>query len=214
MPIRTTPLANGEYYHVINRGVAQVPIFLNARDYQRFAETFIYYMNRRIIIRYSLANKEVRPKPENQIVEVVSYCLMPNHFHFLLKQNDDEGIKDFIRKTTNSYAKYFNIKRKRKGPLFEGTFKAVRVATNEQLLHLSRYIHLNPLIGYVTHDLDSYKWSSYPEYLGNSELQICSKDIILGQFKSSKDYERFVLDHLDYAKRLDQIKHQLLEENH
>ncbi len=212
MPIRTTPLANGEYYHIINRGVAQIPIFLNARDYQRFIETFTYYMNGKITTRYSLSDNKPKHDPANQIVEVVNYCLMPNHFHFLLKQNEDEGIRNFIRKATNSYAKYFNIKRKRKGPLFEGTFKAVRVATNEQLLHLSRYIHLNPLIGYATKNLNSYKWSSYPEFLGNYELQICSKDIILEQFKSSKDYELFVLDHIDYAKRLDQIKHQLLEE--
>lgn len=212
MPARTIPLANGEYYHIINRGVARMPIFLNRRDFKRFIETFTYYINGKVPVRYSLSSKEVVLDPENQIVEIVSYSLMPNHFHFLLRQIEDNGILNFVRKATNSYAKYFNIKRKRKGPLFEGTFKAVRVETNEQLLHLSRYIHLNPLVGYVTHDLNSYKWSSYPEYLGHSELQICSRDIIIDQFQSSKDYEKFVLDQEDYGKKLEAIKHQLLEE--
>jgi len=190
-----------------------MPIFLTPRDHTRFLDTLKHYLDVNIDIRFSKSSREDYIKPKEQIVDIVSYCLMPNHFHFLLKQNEDNGIMNFIRKSTNSYAKYFNIKRKRKGPLFEGKFKAVRVESNEQLLHLTRYIHLNPLIGYVTDNLNIYRWSSYPEYLGNSELQICSKDIILDQFKSPKDYEGFVLDHVDYAKELDQIKHELLEEN-
>lgn len=213
MPARNEPLVNGEYYHILNRGVAKMPIFVTNRDYQRFIGTFRYYVDGSVDVGYSKSTREEKDsKPKEQIVEVVSYCLMPNHFHFLLKQNLDDGIRNFIRKTTNSYAKYFNIKRKRKGPIFEGKFKAIRIESNEQLLHLTRYIHLNPLIGYITQDLNSYNWSSYPEYLGNSELQICSKEIILEQFKTSKDYERFVLDDVDYARKLNQIKHELLEE--
>ena len=166
-----------------------------------------------IPIRYSLSNdKTIKLDPKKQIVDVISYCLMPNHFHFLLKQIINEGIKSFVSKTTNSYAKYFNIKHKRKGPLFEGVFKAVRIDTNEQLLHVSRYIHLNPLVGYVTDDLNSYKWSSYLEFVKGLE-GICSKDVILSQFTSRKKYERFVLDHEQYGKKLERIKHLLFGEN-
>lgn len=216
MPIRSTPLVNGQYYHILNRGVARAPIFLNNRDRQRFTDTFIYYVNGQIPVRYSLSNKESNEKtlakPENQIVDIISYCFMPNHFHFLIKQNVEDGIKNFIRKTTNSYVRYFNLKHKRKGPLFEGVFKAILVTSNEQLLHLTRYIHLNPLVGAVVNNLNSYRWSSYPEFLGYTSSQVCSKEIILNQFKSSKDYERFVLDHEDYGRELEKIKHQILED--
>lgn len=213
MPARNLPLVNGEYYHVYNRGVAKMPIFLTSRDNKRFLDSVIHYLDVDVNLRFSKSSSKTFQKPKKQIVEIISYCFMPNHFHFLLKQNENDGIMNFVRKISNSYAKYFNIKRERKGPLFEGKFKAIRIESNEQLLHLTRYIHLNPLIGHVITDLNSYMWSSYLEYLGKSKLEICSKDVVLDQFKSIKNYQRFVLDHIDYAKKIDEIKHILLEEN-
>ena len=184
MPARTVPLANGEYYHIINRGVARVPIFLNARDYQRFMKTFNYYMDGRVITRYSLSDKEFKFNPGNQIIDIVSFCLMPNHFHFLLKQNEDDGIRNFVRKTTNSYAKYFNIKRKRKGPLFEGTFKAERLPTDAQLKHIFASIHLEPAslitenwkeldvsaISSIAKKMSDYRYSSLAEYITSDHI--------------------------------------------
>lgn len=211
MPARNLPLVNGEYYHVINRGVARMPIFSTGRDYQRFINAFTYYLNIQPQTRFSFNKRQIL-QAEERIVDIISFCLMPNHFHFLLKQNVDDGIMNFIRKTSNSYAKYFNIKRKRKGPLFEGKFKAVRIETNEQLLHLSRYIHLNPLVGYVVKDIKMHKWSSYFEFINNTNSGICSKEIILDQFKTAKNYKKFVLNHEDYGKQLEKIKHKLLEE--
>lgn len=94
---------------------------------------------------------------------------MPNHFHLLLQQIRDGGITEFISKLTNSYTRYFNIRNKRIGPLFQGEFKAVHVETDEQLIHLSRYIHLNPIVSYITKKLESYQWFSYLEYLGRAK---------------------------------------------
>jgi len=148
---------------------------------------------------------------KDKIVEIVCYCLMPNHFHFLLKQIKDGGISEFISKLSNSFTRYFNTKNERIGPLLQGEFKSVYVESNEQLLHLSRYIHLNPLVGYVTKDLETYRWSSYLEYLGMTNADICFKEIILDQFKSVNDYRQFVLDQEDYGKRLEAIKHQVLD---
>lgn len=189
-----------------------MPIFKNIRDHQRFKNGMLHYLNAKTTISLSQSNPNDYEKPEEQLVDIVCYSLMPNHFHFLIKQNIDNGIMNYIRKLTNSYAKYFNTKYDRKGPLFEGKFNAVRVESNEQLLHLSRYIHLNPLIGYVTKDLNSYKWSSYPEYLGFSNQKLCSKSVILDQFKSIDAYEKFVIDQVEYSKKLSEIKHLLLEE--
>lgn len=147
----------------------------------------------------------------NKIIEIICYCLMPNHFHFMLRQVKKGGITEFVSKLSNSYTKYINIKNNRIGPLLQGNFKAVHVETNEQLLHLSRYIHLNPLVSYLVKDLESYKWSSYPEYVSLIDNAICDKKIILDQFESSEEYKRFVLDQESYGKELAVIKHQLLD---
>lgn len=146
-----------------------------------------------------------------KIVEIVCYALMPNHFHFLLKQVKDCGISEFISKLSNSYTKYFNTKNRRIGPILQGDFKAVYIESNEQLLHVGRYIHLNPLVGFVTKNIETYKWSSYPEFVKSLDNNICEKAIVLSQFKSRDDYKKFVLDHVDYAQKLEQVKHLLLD---
>lgn len=211
MPSRKVPFANGEFYHIFNRGVAKMPIFYNSFHYKHFLKTMLYYQIEGPKPRLSLYNPTITSLASSKkIVEIICYCLMPNHFHFLLKQNIDGGITEFISKLSNSYTKYLNIKEERVGPLFQGEFKSVHVETDEQLLHLSRYIHLNPLVGYKTNDLELYLWSSYIEYV-NSKNNICIKDIILGQFKSPSDYKQYVLDQEDYARKLEQIKHLILD---
>ncbi len=88
-------------------------------------------------------------KNDNKSVEVVAYCLMPNHFHLLVKQVSEGGISKYLRQAINSYAKYFNTKYKRVGSLFQDMFRAVHIETDEQFIHVSRYIHLNPLVSYL-----------------------------------------------------------------
>lgn len=187
-------------------------IFDNFYDYSRFLKTFIYYSIEGPKPKFSIFTPETKHLDRSKtIVDIVCFCLMPNHFHFLLRQNREGGITEFVSKLSNSYTKYFNFKRDRVGPLLQGDFKSVHVDTNEQLIHLSRYIHLNPLIGHVIEDLESYKWSFYREYIGLQVDEICKKDIILDQFQSKGAYKRFVLDQADFAKRLEMIKHQLLD---
>lgn len=189
-----------------------MPIFNTQTDYKRFFNVFLYYQiegPKPKFSKFDPATFEL--DSARKIVEIISYCLMPNHFHFLLKQATDHGIREFISKLSNSYTKYFNTKNERIGPILQGDFKAVRVEDNNQLLHLTRYIHLNPLVGFVTKDLEKYVWSSYSEYVGLTNLDVCENEIILNQFKSKIDYKKFVLDHADYAKRLEQIKHLALD---
>lgn len=135
---------------------------------------------------------------------------MPNHFHFLLRQKQKNGVSTFAANFTNSYTRYFNTKHERVGPLFQGLFKAVRVESDEQLMHISRYIHLNPISSFLVEPdrLENYQWSSYPEYVvPSSKNNITNKEIVLGLFSSRKAYKQFVLDQVDYARRLEQIKH-------
>lgn len=212
MPSRNVPFVNDEYYHIFNRGVAKMPIYNNVFDYKHFLSTILYYQIDGPKPRFSFfRDKPISLENNREIVDIICYCLMPNHFHFLLQQKKENGITEFVSKLSNSYTKYFNAKNKRVGPLLQGEFKSVYVESNDQLLHLSRYIHLNPLVGYVTKDLDFYRWSSYPEYINLINSQICNKKIILDQFKSGSDYKQFVLDQEDYGKQLEFIKHQLLD---
>ena len=211
MPSRIIPFADGEYYHIFNRGVAKMQIFNNFRDFNRFIKTMIYYSIEGPKPKFSMfMPTTTKLNASNKIVDIVCYCLMPNHFHFLLRQRRKNGISEFVSKLSNSYTKYFNIKNRRVGPLLQGDFKAVHIESNGQLIHLSRYIHLNPLVGYVTKDLDIYRWSSYHEYL-NNESEICDNKIVLDQFKSPEEYRQFVLAQETYGKELERIKHQLLD---
>lgn len=224
MPGRKIPLVTDELYHVINRGAASQPVFLKQKDYLRGLETILYYQNQNPPLRYSFflrlpkeqrAKLLERSKSKSKFwIEIIAYCLMPNHLHLLVKQVRDRGISSFMSQFTNSYTRYFNTKQKRVGPLFQGKFKAVRVETDEQLIHLSRYIHLNPYTSYVVKTLkglESYLYSSLPEYLGRQESSYCNREIVLHNFKSVSSYRKFVLDQADYQRRLEEIKHLALE---
>jgi REP element-mobilizing transposase RayT len=175
-------------YHVYNRGNRKSEIFLDTKDYQRFLKR----MN------------EYRKQFD---ISILCYCLMPNHFHFLLKSNTHIGISNFMLRLCTSYAKYFNIKYNLVGRLFQERFRAKIVDTDEYLLHLSRYIHLNPISedlkvltsqnlspAVIRSQLRSYAWSSYHDYLqGNSN--ICALNQISAYFSKTHkqlSYQTFV----------------------
>jgi putative transposase len=112
---------------------------------------------------------------------------------------------------TNSYTKYFNTKYERVGSLFQGLFKSVWAEDDEQLIHLSRYIHINPVVSYVVEEreLAIYQWSSLSEYLGAGGFR--DKDLVLGQFSSVDDYRDFVFDQISYARDFKKIEHLTFE---
>lgn len=209
MPYRTTPFVNGEFYHLYNRGLERQPIFSNRRDYSRFIQTFFYYQIQNPKPKFSLyrRSKTFPIDPSKKIVDIVCYCLMPNHFHFLGKQLKNGGVSEFMRKFIHSYTKYRNVKYKRQGPVFQGVFKAVRIETDEQLIHVSRYIHLNPLVSFLVRDLRGYLWSSYPTYIGLTDDDRIVREEMLSFFNSAKDYEKFVLDQEGLGKTLELLKH-------
>lgn len=211
MPARTIPLVNDQFYHIYNRGVEKRRIFENRRTYTRFLKTLNYYQLEGPKPKFSnfIKYKLFEPDPNKKIVDIICYCLMPNHFHFLIKQLREGGVSEFISKLINSYTKYYNIKFDRVGPLLQGPFKAVLIESDEQLVHISRYIHLNPISSFLVKKPEDYEWSSYNEYLDGKG--ICAKEEILNFFKSVTDYKEFVNDQIDYAQRLELIKHQLLD---
>lgn len=224
MPGRSIPLVTGEYYHIFNRGVNKQPIFSGTKTYSRCLDLINYYQNTETPVKFSTLikiNKELQKEiwdsiaQNNQkLVDVVCFCLMPNHFHLILKQVVDGGISKFMSNFQNSYSRYFNLKNGRSGPLLQGKFQAVRIEDGEQLLHVNRYIHLNPYTGYVVKELkqlENYPWSSLAEYFIESDKQITTKKEILDFFKTVDDYKKFLFDQADYQRKLNQIKHLILE---
>ena len=209
MPYRVIPFVTGDFYHLYNRGLEKQAIFVNTRDYSRFIKTFFYYQIQNPKPKFSKysVSKVFPIDPNKKIVDIICYCLMPNHFHLLVRQLQDGGISEFMRKFIHSYTKYRNIKHKRQGPVFQGVFKSVRVESDEQLLHLSRYIHLNPYVSNLIKDLKLYSWSSYNTYIDPVENQPLAKHEVLNFFKSTYYYQKFVLDQADYGTTLEILKH-------
>ncbi len=210
--MRKEVFANGEYYHVYNRGVDKRKIFYHAGQYVRFINTVTNLLDTGSATE-SNSIKDTSLALSKKL-SFICYCLMPNHYHFILKQKMDNGISEFMHKLNTSYTKYFNISSKRSGRLFEYTFKARHIESENILLHISRYIHLNPLIADITNNLRNYKWSSYPYFINIIDSQFCDKNeilMILSNVNSGQKYEHFVTDQIDYARELDGIKHLLME---
>lgn len=148
---------------------------------------------------------------QDNIVEIIAYCVMPTHIHLVLKQMKEDGISIFMGKVLNSYTRYFNLRSKRKGPLWESKFKNVEVATDEQLLHLTRYLHLNPVTASLVEDPHDWEFSSYKEYLGETEedKDICNYSKLLHIVP--EDYKEFVSSRKDYQRELAGLKELFLE---
>ena len=212
--MRKTEFANGECYHAYNRGVEKREIFLDDFDYMRFLQSLDEF--NRIdpigsIYEQSFRDTGVALGHEvSKLVEIIAYCLNPNHYHLILRQLEDRGIEKFMHKVGMGYAKYFNHKYKHSGVLFQGGFQAIHIDSNEYLLYLSVYVNKNNFIhGY---NKDDWKYSSLLDYLGKRNGKLCSKDIILGQFDDDiEQYKEFLENNALYLKGKKEMEKYLLE---
>lgn len=224
MSYRLTPLITGETYHIFNRSIARQPIFNTKVDYLRGVETLKFYCYTKPGLRFSYYKRlptEQRTSFWNNLqqngqkqVQLLAFCLMPNHVHFMIKEIVPNGISTFMSNFQNSYAKYFNIKTKRSGSLFQSMFKVVRIESDEQLMHVARYIHLNPLTSFVLRkidELENYPWSSYSYYINNQNSKVFETKLLLNYFSSIGTFKQFTKDQVDYQRTMDQIKHLALE---
>ena len=214
---------NDHIYHVYNRGVEKRSVYTSIREYRVFLQTSAYYQYQKVPTRFSrfetlpeieqmafFRNQNLAPKR----IELLAYCLMPNHFHFLIRQCVDTGITTFMNDLANSYTRYFNTKHTRVGPLFQGTFKAVHIETDDQLVHVTRYIHINPYVSSLVSlgGLATYPWSSFMYYVTDAVSNMINPQPALSLFPSREAYRQFVFDQTDYAKKLEEIKHLTYEE--
>ena len=216
--MRQQCLATDNYYHILNRSIAKFNIFNNDIEFQRILDTFVYYRQLNPPLRFSWFYEQSKKKLIDQIdndnlVDILCYCLMPTHFHLILKQNIDDGISKYMSKVENSYTRYFNIKHKRKGPLWESRFKNILVETDEQMLHLTRYIHLNPVSAGIVSKPQYWQFSSYHEYI---DKKIKADNFKISNYEDVIDiqpkiYKDFVNERIDDQKDLSIIKKYLLE---
>lgn len=211
--MRKTPIITDEIYHVFNRGVNKNKIFFSEDDYKRFYLTALHYKFKETKFSYfnDPGSLELKKESSQPKIEVLAYCLMPNHFHFLLKQLVDGGITWYLQHLTNSFSHYINTKYERVGPLFQGRFKNILIESDEQLLHVSRYIHLNPYVSSLVKKMNNYRFSSYLSYIKPHNDLLSDYKLVLDYFQSRKHYKQFVLDQEDYALSLERLKHHILD---
>lgn len=202
---------NDGIYHVYNRGVEKRDIFLSEKHYLRFIHDMYEFNDENPALNLGfrfdnygtkLAKSDftIFRKHRKPMVEILCFCLMPNHYHFMVRQLLDGGITEFMRKIGTGYTNFFNIKHKRVGPLFQGKFKAVQISKEAHFTYLPHYIHLNPL-GLSMPEwrkrkihnpkqalkfLESYRWSSYLDYIGKKNyLSVVKPDFLLSNYYRS-----------------------------
>ena len=205
--MRKNELTFDNIYHVYNRGVEKRKLFMDDADYQRFVDGLIIFNDANPILNPKQRAKDIKngDHERNGLVDILTFCLMPNHFHLLLRQKKEGGITEFMRKLGVGYANYFNTKHKRVGSLFQGNFKSVLIGEESQFLYIPFYIHLNPLdlinadwqkrgvtdFQKATKFLDAYKWSGHLDYAGKSDLSlILQKDFLKSILGRSNEYKR------------------------
>ncbi|MEL7244659.1 MAG: transposase [Cyanobacteria bacterium J06573_2] len=189
MPNRKIQFIPGNYYHLYNRGNNYQKIFFEYRNYSFFIS----------LIKRHLLNKNI---------DIISFCLMPNHYHLLIHLNQ-ENLSQAMHSFSVAYTKSINKHFKRVGSLFQGRFQAKQIDTDEYLLLLSRYIHLNPVKANLVMHPQEWEFSSYSEYLNLQDNNLVKADKVLKYFSSSHEYQQFVESFQDKDTQI--IKHLILE---
>ncbi|PID29444.1 hypothetical protein CR983_03890 [Candidatus Saccharibacteria bacterium] len=178
------------YYHVYNRGAGGMPIFLDAQDKHKFISLIARYLD------------EEQTGYPTYAVKLLAYCVMRNHYHLLIYQEDDaKEITRFMRSVSTAYSMYYNLRYKNSGHVFQGVFKASRITDEAYLLHISRYIHLNP------ETYRTYKWSSLSYYLGEASPAWLDPDCVNTMIPAQ--YAEFLEDYRDRRALLKDIQAQL-----
>lgn len=215
---RAIIFGHGEYYHLYNRGTEKRNIFMRKGDYDRFL-ALLYLANQSESTELKLQGRTLEeisePKKGEPLVEIAAYCLMPNHFHLLVRELKEGGVSKFMQKLMTGYTMYFNKKHDRSGSLFQGKFKAIHVADDRYLRYLVSYIHLNPVKliepkwketgisnqARAERYLETYTVSSYLDYLKRERIEkmILTKDSLPEYFSSGSDFKTFVTEWLTYA---------------
>ena len=172
MPYRYNPSYKDQYYHVYNRGNNRENIFIEEKNYRYFLSKVVTTFNDKI--------------------DLISYCLMPNHFHLLVMVKDDGALEESMQKISTGYTRAINFAYNRTGHIFQGRFKNKLIPNNEYLLHLSRYIFRNPFRAGLVDKLEDWKCSSYHETISKNESALIKPQILIEQFSNIEAFKKFV----------------------
>jgi len=220
----------GNIYHVLNRGVDKRKIFLDTKDHFRFIHdlfefndtepvnnlTYYFQNTKSKDIARPYIKKRKQGKKRKLLVDMLAFCLMPNHYHLLMQPHTEDGISKFMKKLNMGYAKYFNSKYQRSGALFEGRYKAIRIEQEPHFIHLPYYIHLNPLdlkfpewrnkeiksYNKAITFLEQYRWSSFPDYVGIKNFPSVTQRDFLKNFIGEEKAHKSAM--IRWLKELDQ----------
>jgi REP-associated tyrosine transposase len=191
MPYRKNTFFPGGYFHIYNRGVNRNQIFFGEEDY-----------------RYCLSL--LKKYAETYYMTIIAYCLMPNHYHFILRQNSDKSISQFIGVVFNAYVQSLNKKYSRVGTLFEGRFKNTHIDNENYILQLCRYLHLNTLKGRIVDAPEEWPYSDYNDWIAKRSLIQFDSNIMSSYFKDPNDYRKYVMEYNTSDEERD-IENYLLE---
>jgi len=187
------------HYHIYSRGVNKEKIYRDDRDYKMFLSLFKRYLDKEPI-----SDSKGREYPwYREDIELLAYCLMPNHFHAFVYQHQADAITQLFKSVLTAYSMYFNKRYDRQGPVFQSRFKASLIQDDSYYLHISRYIHRNP------RDYRNYTYSSYKYYLQEKSASWLRPELVLSNFASKDEYEEFVDDYQDYKETLKDLQQEL-----
>ena len=193
----------GQYYHVYNRGVAKASIFLEDNDYLYMLSLFKKYLGAEK--RFDRFGRAIPCYAEE--VDLIAYCLMPNHYHLMVYLKEKGGLVHLMRSVMTAYTMYFNKKYKRVGGLFQNHFLASRITDEAYFWHISRYIHLNPID--IGEDYKTYVYSSIGYFLGDKRAVWLHEEHIVKTTEERVRYSGFLKDYESVHNELDMVKHQL-----
>ncbi|MDP1845819.1 MAG: hypothetical protein Q8L09_03660 [Candidatus Moranbacteria bacterium] len=212
-----------QYYHIFNRGTDKRKIFLDDFDYRRFLLSMRLMNDEKdgLMIRwrdykktYSSSTVEAFLRSDlrkrNSLVEIVCFSLLPNHYHFILKQLARNGIEKFMQRIGIGYTMYFNKKYDRSGVLFQGKCKSSLIKATHHLLYLSVYVNCNAEVHGIA-KAENYRWSSFSNSINRSKDNICNGKVIFDNFKESEDYKIYAKENVEAMKQKKEDEKLVLE---
>lgn len=204
----------GDIYHICNRSISNYQIFRNDTLASHFLTTLNYYNStaQKICLSKALKGHSILPhilrRRQENIMFVIAYSIMPDHYHILIKIRSEKLISKYINDVQNSYTRYYNKMNKRKGPLWQNRFRAIYIEDNSTLLHVQRYIHLNATTANLANHPEEWKWSSYADYISDPTVLKMNTEISIS---SVMQFKQFTEDQIDYQKTIKGIRLSLLE---
>lgn len=205
---------NGEIFHICNKSISNYKIFRFEKSILRFITTANYYNNLKVnvslsrVIKKPLELPHIMSSGENRVFSLLAYCIMPDHYHLLVKIQSEYMFSKYMCDFENSYSRYYNLFNNRKGPLWQSRFRASLIEDNETLLHVHRYIHLNPSTASLVDKPEDWPWSSYRYFITDKKAFSTHREISIS---SSSIYQKFVEDQINYQRTILGIKRKLLE---